>query len=72
MYEQQVLEVADAFEARGLEPDLDALIALTTPEFDLDPRKEDAGGRPWELDATRLRIQTVAQALRDSAAVNGP
>jgi hypothetical protein len=71
-YEQQLLDVADLVEARGLEADLDALIALTTPEFDLDPRKEDAGSRGWQLDSTRVRIQTGPQALRDAAAVNGP
>lgn len=72
MYEQQLLEVADALEARALEPELDALIALTQPDFDADPRKEDAGSRTWELDATRARILAAPQALRDAAAVNGP
>lgn len=64
MYADQLRRVADAMDGLALEPTLDALIALTEPEFDADPRKEEADQRPGQLDSTRVRIQTVAEALR--------
>lgn len=70
MYEQRVLEVADAIEALALEPVLDELLAVTGPEFDADPRIENRCCRQQFADSTRLRIQTVAQSLRDLAAAH--
>jgi spore coat protein CotH len=69
-YDQSVLDVADALDRAALEPVLDRLIALTEPEFALETRAEETGDRGWQLDYTRARIQTAAQALRDLAAVH--
>lgn len=70
MYEQQVLRVADAVDALALEPVLDQLLALTGPEWDADPRIENRCCRQAYADATRARIRTVSQALRDLAAAH--
>jgi hypothetical protein len=70
MYEQQVLRVADAVDALALEPVLDQLVALTTPEWDADPRVENRCCRQGYVDSTRNRIRTVSQHLRDLAATH--
>ncbi len=64
MYSDQLLKVADVVEATPFEAELDTLIALTEPEFLLDPRVEEAGNRPGQLATTRTRIQTVVAELR--------
>jgi hypothetical protein len=70
MYEQKVLAAADAVDALQLEPVLDQLLALTGPEWDADPRVENRCCRALYADATRNRIRTVSQQLRDLAAAH--
>jgi len=67
MYGQKLLDVADAMDGAPFEGHLDALIAITEPEFYADPRAEETGNHSSQLSSTRTRIQTVAEALRAAA-----
>jgi len=64
MYGDKLLELADVVDASPLESHLDILIAYTEPEFFADPRAEETGNHASQLDGTRNRILTVAEALR--------
>lgn len=66
-YADALRHVADTLDAANLVARFDALVALTDPEFAADPRKEDAGGRAPQLEATRARLLTAADALRAAA-----
>lgn len=69
-YRAKVLAVADAVDALALEPVLDELLAITTPEWNADPRIENRCCRDAYVDATRQRIRTVSTSLRDLAAAH--
>jgi len=66
MYGDQLLDLADVVDASPLESHLDVLIGFTEPEFYADPRAEETGNHTSQLDGTRARIITVAEALRSA------
>jgi hypothetical protein len=70
LYHQKLLDVADAVDRAQLEPLLDTLVAVTDPEFAVEPRAEMTDLRSIYLHETRARIETAASALRDAAATH--
>ena len=66
LYGEKLLDLADVVDASPLEAHLDVLIAYTEPEFYADPRAEETGNHTSQLEGTRSRILSLADALRSA------